>query len=222
MRRKNWINKKNHFYGNIDIFNSFFFNIFIKKKESKFDEYNTKEQLYKTFIKKNKHSALTSELNYHFYLLFFKLLKNKNKNIMYNTYINNNRHVMSLLPSYTFKSQFFNNKSLFDDVVSNNKLSGFIINKNFYKDKYSYNFMFYKKHFIGYNFYILKSNFKKYSNVFKILDDKEYNSVGKVKFFIDGISEKNIDLNSYIYYNIFLLKILEFYKITIILFIKFL
>lgn len=220
MRRKNWINKKNHFYGNVDIFNPFFFNIFIKKKELKFDEYNTKEQLYKTFVKKNKHSSLFSEVNYHFYLSFFKILKNKNKNILYNTYINNNKFTMSLLPSYTFKSQFFNNKSLFDDVVFNNKLRGFIINKNFYKDKYSCNFIFYKKHFIGYNFYILKSNFKKYSNVFKILDDKEYNSVGKVKFFIDNISEKDISLNLFFFYNIFLLKILEIYKITVILFVK--
>jgi hypothetical protein len=127
---------------------------------------------------------------------------------------------MSLLPSYTFKSQFFNNKSLFNDVVSNNKLRGFIINKNFYKDRYSYNFMFYKKHFIGYNFYILKSNFKKYSNIFKILDDKEYNSVGKVKFFIDSVSEKDINLNLYLFYNMFLLKVLEIYKIIVVLFIK--
>jgi len=220
MRRKNWINKKNHFYGNIDVFNPFFFNIFIKKKELKFDEYNTKEQLYKTFLKKNKHSALTSELNYHFYLLFFKILKNKNKNIIYNIYINNNKFVMSLLPSYTFKSQFFSNKSLFDDVIFNNKLRGFIVNKNFYKDKYSYNYMFYKKHFIGYNFYILKSNFKKYSNIFKVLDDKEYNSVGKVKFFISNVYENNVSLNLYFFYNTFLLKILEIYKIVIILFIK--
>lgn len=220
MRRKNWINKKNYSYGNIDIFNSFFFNIFIKKKELKFDEYNTKEQLYKTFVKKNKQSTLTSELNYHFYLLFFKILKNKNKNIIYNSYINNNKYVMSLLPSYTFKSQFFNNKSLFDDVVFNNKLKGLMINKSFYRNKYGYDFMFYKKHFIGYNFYIIKSNFTKYSNVFKILDDKDYNSVGKVKFVINNIFEKNANLNLYFLSNIFLLKILEIYKIIIFVYIK--
>lgn len=220
MRRKNWINKKNHFYGKIDIFNPFFFNIYVKKKESKFDEYNTKEQLYKTSLRKNKHSSLTPELNYHFYLSFFKILKNKNKNIMYNTYIYNNKHVMSLLPSYTFKSQFFNNKSLFDDVVLNNKLRGFVVNKFFFKNKYNSNFTFYKKHFIGYNFYILKSNFTKYSNIYKVLDDKEYNSVGKVKFFISNISEKNINFSLFFFFNTFILKILEIYKIIVILYIK--
>jgi hypothetical protein len=159
-------------------------------------------------------------LNYYFYLSFFKILKNKNKNIIYNTYINNNINTMALLPSYTFKSQFFNNKFLFDNIVLNNNLKGLIINKSFYKDKYSYNFMFYKKHFIGYNFYILKSNFKKYSNIFKTLDDKEYNSVGKVKFFINNVSEKNTNVNLYLFFNTFLLKILEIYKITIVLYIK--
>lgn len=220
MRRKNWINKKNYFYGNIDIFNSFFFNIFVKKKESKFDEYNIKGQLYKTYLNKNKNSSLISELNYHFYLLFFKILKNKNKNIIYNMYVNNNKHVMSLLPSYTFKSQFFSNKSLFDDVVFNNKLRGFTINKNFYKNKYDYNYMFYKKHFIGYNFYIIKSNHIKYLNVFKILDDKEYNGVGKIKFFITNVLEKDSDINLHFLFNIFLLKTLEIYKITVVLFLK--
>ncbi len=39
---------------------------------------------------------------------------------------------MSLLPSYTFKSQFFNNKSLFDDVVFNNKLEVFIVNNTIF------------------------------------------------------------------------------------------
>jgi hypothetical protein len=192
----------------------------IKKKESKFDEYNTKEQLYKTSLRKNKHSYLTSELNYHFYLSFFKILKNKNKNIIYNTYINNNKHVMSILPSYFFKSQFFSNKSLFDDVLFNNRLRGFIVNKLFFKNKYNSNFKFYKKHFVGYNFYILKSNFTKYSSIYKILDDKEYNSVGKVKFFISNISEKKVSFSLFFFFNIFMLKTLEIYKIIIILNIK--
>jgi hypothetical protein len=127
---------------------------------------------------------------------------------------------MSLLPSYTFKSQFFSNKSLFDDVVFNNKLRGFTINKNFYKNKYDYNYMFYKKHFIGYNFYIIKSNHTKYLNVFKILDDKEYNGVGKIKFFITNVLEKDSDINLHFLFNIFLLKTLEIYKITVVLFLK--
>jgi len=225
MRRKNWINKKNYFYDNINVFNPFFFNIFIKKKEFKFDEYNTKGQLYKVFIKKNKYSMLTPELNYYFYLDFFKILKKKSKYIIYNSYLKNiNKNILILLPSYTFKSQFFNNKSLFDDVLVNIKLRGFFIYKNFHKDFYLSDFSFYKKHLIGYNYYIFKSNFEKYSNIYKIIDDKEYNSVGKVKLFIDNLfNNKNIlikDLNLFFLFNIFLLKFLEIYKIIVYIYIN--
>lgn len=225
MRRKNWINKKNHLYDNNNIFNPFFFNIFLKKKELRFDEYNTKGQLYKVLIKKNKYSILTPELNYYFYSDFFRVLKKINKYIIYNNYLKNvNKNILMLLPSYTFKSQFFSNKSLFDDVLANLKLRGFFVHKNFHKDFYSSDFNFYKKHLIGYNYYIIKSNFEKYSNIYKIIDDKEYNSVGKVKLFIDDLfNNKNIlikDLNLFFFFNIFLLRLLEIYKIIIHLYIN--
>lgn len=225
MRRKNWINKKNHLYGNTNIFNPFFFNIFLKKKELKFDEYNTKGQLYKVFLKKNKYSVLTPELNYYFYSYFFKTLKKKSKNIIYNNYIKNvNKNILIFLPSYTFKSQFFSNKSLFDDVLVNFKLKGFFFYKNFYKGSYTSNYGFYKNHLIGYNYYILKSNFDKYSSIHKIMDDKDYNSVGKVKLFVDTLlittNNLNKEINLFFFFNIFLLKILEIYKIVLYLYIN--
>ena len=225
MRRKNWINKKNHFYGNKNIFNSFFFNIFLNKNEFKFDEYNTKGQLYKVFLKKNKHSILTPDLNYYFYSDFFKIIKKKSKNIIYNNYIKNiNKNILILLPSYTFKSQFFNNKFIFDDILIKFKLRGLFFYKNFYNNFYSSNSNFYKKHLIGYNYYILKSNFDKYLNIYKLIDDKEYNSVGKVKLFIDSLlinkADTIKDLNFFFFFNVFILKLLEIYKIIIYLYIN--
>lgn len=225
MRRKNWLNKKNHLYGNVDLFNSFFWNFFLKKNEIKYDEYNTRGQLYKVFLKKNKHSLLSPELNFYFYINFFKSLKKKSKNIIYNNYLKKlDKNILLLLPSYTFKSQFFSNKSLFDDVLLNLKLRGFFIHKNFYKDFYSCNQVFYKKHLISYNYFVVKSNFDKYTNLHKILDDKEYNSVGKVKLFIDILSNNsnflNKDLNLFFFFNLFVLKNLEIYKIILFLYLN--
>lgn len=220
MRRKNWINKKNYFYDNKNIFNSFFFNIFLKKNEAKFDEYNTRGQLYKVFIKKTKNSILTPELNYYFYSDLFKIMKKKTKNIIYKNYIKNiSKNTLILSPSYTFKSQFFNNKSIFDDVLKNFNLKGLFINNSFYSSDYN----FYKKHLIGYNYYVLKSNFDKYSAIYKLLDDKEYNSVGKVKLFVDfyeKITNINKEVNLFFFFNIFILKLLEIYKITVYLYIN--
>lgn len=199
-----------------------FFNIFLKKNESRYDEYNTLGQLYKVFVKKNKHSIILPELNYHFYLGFFKNLKKNSRNIINNNYVRNvNKNILIFLPSYTFKSQFFSNKSLFDDVLINFKLKGFFIHKNFYNYSYGVSSNFYKKHLVGYNFYVLKSNFEKYLNIYKILDDKEYNSVGKVKLFIDGFLKSNFifcsEINLFFVFNIMFLKILEIYKIIIYL-----
>lgn len=225
MRRKNWTSKRNHFYGSIDTSNQFFFNVFLKKKELKYDEYNTLGQLYKVFVKKNKNSIILPELNYYFYLSFFKNLKKNSRNIIFKNYIKNlNKNILIFLPSYTFKSQFFNNKSLFDDVLVNFKLKGFFIHKSFYNSTYKVDNNFYKKHIVGYNFYTLKSNFEKYSNIYKILDDKDYNSVGKVKLFIDDFLKNNSifsnEINLFFIFNVLILKILEIYKILVYLYLN--
>jgi len=156
-------------------------------------------------------------MNYYFYSDFFKNLKKKSKTIIYNNYVKNiNKNILVFLPSYMFKSQFFSNKSTFDDVLANFKIKGFFIHKNFYKNFYVCDSVFYKKHLIGYNYYIIKSNFDKYLNIHKIIDDKDYNSVGKIKFFL-SITSKNIcitdNLNLFLLFNLVLLQILEMYKI---------
>jgi hypothetical protein len=152
-----------------------------------------------------------------------KNLKKKNKTIIYNNYLKKiSKNFLVLLPSFTFKSQFFSNKTIFDDVVVSNRLRGLFIYKNFYKDFYKNDYSFYKKHLIGYNYYILISDVQKYLNIYKILDDKEYNSVGKVKLFLEDFNKNNflINTNTFFIFNIYLLKSLEFYKILIFLHIN--
>jgi hypothetical protein len=174
-----------------------FFNFFLKKKELKFDVYNTKGQLYKVFLKKNKNSLLMPELNYYFYSDFIKNLKFFSRNVIYKNYIFSQKTALVLLPSYMFKSQFFSNKSLFDDLLLTSKLKGFYLYKNYFKNyDYKYNNIFYRKHLIGYNFYIIKGDFNKYLNFFKITDEKDYNSIGKVKFFLESVPINNNILNN--------------------------
>lgn len=223
MRRKNWINKKKYFYDNYNL-NSKFFNLFLIKNNPLYDEYNTKGQLYKVLIKKNKLSLLIPEINYYYYSDFFKSLKKISKKIIYKNYLFNSKNALVLLPSYLFKSQFFSNKSLFDGLLFNYKLRGFFIYNSFFKtSNYSLNPIFYKRHLIGYNFYIVKSNFNKYNDFLKITDDKDFNGVGKVKFFLENFNNSNASLNKevdlFFLYNIYILKILEIYKILFFVFI---
>lgn len=224
MRRKNWINKKKYFYGNSDVFGSLFFNIFLKKNKFNCDQYNTNEQLYKVFIKKNKVTNLTFNLNYYFYSDFYKKLKFYSRGVIFKNYIFKNKNIMVFLPSYFFKSQFFSNKTAFDSILYDFKLRGFYLHKNYLNTKYNISLITYKKHLIGYNFFTIKNNLKSYLNIYKILDDKDYNSVGKVKFFLENTQTnffflKN-ELNLFFIFNLFLLNALEFYKILIILYLN--
>ena len=226
MRRKNWINKKKTLYGrylntNKNI-NFNFFNFFLKKKEFIFDKYNTRGQLYKVDLKKTKNSNLNFELNYYFYSDLLKNLKYINKKIIFNNFLKNNNNILFLLPSYTFKNQFFSHKSLFGDLLLMFKLRGFFIYKNYFNIiGYKNNNFFYKKHLIGYNFYIFNKMYKRYNDFFKITDDKEYNPVGKVKFLLTKQIifdfKLNSEFNVFFNFNIYLLNIIEIYKIIVLL-----
>lgn len=221
MRRKNWINKKKYFCDNTNKTNLFFFNIFLKNDKFNSDIYNTNEQLYKVFIKKNKLTNLTYNSNYYFYSDLYKILKFYSRSVIFKNYVFKQNNIMVFLPSYFFKSQFFNNKTLFNDVLSDFKLRGFYLHKNFLNKKYNLDSILYKKHLIGYNFFTIKNDFKKYLNIYKIIDEKDYNSVGKVKFFFDTLQVDsnylNKELNLFFIFNVFLLSILEIYKILTIL-----
>jgi hypothetical protein len=84
--------------------------------------------------------------------------------------------------------------------------------------------VFYKKHLTGYNFYILNNSIKKYLELIKINDDKDYNPIGKVKmilmynhyFVFNFDNEVSVFFN----FNLFLLNLVEIYKILLLLFLK--
>lgn len=234
MRRKNWINKKKFFYDNYVEFNKlniknkninyYFYNLFLKK-HTIVDKYNNNDQLKKIFLKKLKSSNLNINLNYYFYSDFLNLLKYKNRKILFKNFVQNNKTLFLFSPIYMFKSQFFDNKSLFNDLLKNFKLKGFFIYKNFFNsDLYKSNDKLYKKHLIGYNFYIFNKNYKNYDNVLKFTDNKDFNSIGRIKLLKSqddfyNPSFKN-ELSFFLFFNIYLLSILEIYKIMMFLYLN--
>jgi len=164
-------------------------------------------------------------MNYYFYSDLLKQFKFINKKIVYNNYIRNTNNFLSLLPSYTFKSQFFMNRSIFNDLLLNSKLKGFFLYKNYFNILgYKNNLSFYKKHLIGYNFYIYNNMYKNYSQLIPIMDDKEYNTVGKVKILLTEPNIYNFKLthefSTFFNFNVFLLNLVELYKISFLLYLN--
>lgn len=201
-----------------------FFNIFLKKKEFIFDQYNTRGQLYKVLLNKNKNSFLESEFNYHFFNDLFKTLKNLNKHSTYKVLIRPNFNtVLVFSPNYMFKSQFFSHKTVFNDLLLNFKLKGFFLYKNFFNNSfYKYNSYALKDHIIGYNFYIFnKSTYL--TNVNKIvnfIEDKEYNNIGKIKFLFKNSDTHDLknNLNIFFNFNLYCINVVEIKKLFIYLY----
>jgi len=204
---------------------SLFYNFLLKKKEHKFDLYNTRGQLYKVYLNKNKNSFLESEFNYFFFNDFFKNLKFLNKKTIFKNFIKNiNNNAMILSPNYMFKSQFFSNKSIFNDLLVNFKLKGFFLYKNFFKNyNYKFNSYIFKNHLIGYNFFIFNKTADKINlnKIITLVDDKDYNSVGKIKFVLksNNIIKITNEINVFFNFNLYCINIVEIYKILILLYI---
>lgn len=201
-----------------------FFNILLKKKEFLFDPYNTRGQLYKVYLNKNKNSFLESEFNYYFYSDFFKNLKFLNKKTVLKNFINNDiNNTLILTPNYMFKSQFFSYRSVFNDLLINFKLKGFFLYKNFFKNSnYKLNNNLIKSHIIGYNFYIFNrtSNNVNINKIINFTEDKEYNNIGKIKFILkdNDLFKLQNQLNTFLNFNLYCINIVEFYKIFIFLY----
>ena len=232
MRRKNWIDKKKFFYDNFiehvsqnkNKFNGkYIYNFFLKICSTP-DKFNNKDQLQKIFFKRLKKSNLNTNLNYHFYLYFLKFLKVSSKKSLHKSFFKNSRILFLFSPIYMFKSQFFENRSLFNDLLLNFKLKGFFIYKNFFKNSYVFDNVAFKKHLYGYNFYIFNKNFKQYENILKLTDNKEYNSIGKIKLLLKDVDFYNFflknELNYFLIYNVFLLNTVEVYKIILLLYVN--
>ena len=230
MRRKNWINKKKIFYDNFLKINknnkNLFFNIFLKKKEYLYDPYNTRGQLYKVMLNKNKNSFLEYEFNYYFYTDLFRSIKFLNKNLIFKNFIKNKNDILLFSPAYTFKNQFFSNRSVFNDILTNFKLKGFFLYKNFFKNiGYKNNNYVFKNHIIGYNFYIFNKTVKSNNDLTKLLsfiDDKDFNGIGKVKLFLKQEAHFNAanEIQFFFNFNLYCINVLEIYKITIFLYLS--
>jgi len=188
-----------------------------------FDKHNTQGRLYKVFLKQNKYSSNITELNYYFYTNLLKLFKFIHRRVIYTNYIRTITNPLIFSPYYTFKSQFFENRAIFNDILLKFKIKGFFLHKNFFKINYITNKIVYKKHLLGYNFFIINKNLVNNSDIYKIADNKDYSSIGKVKMFYKQIFFFDFYLNSdeYIFFifNSTLLNILEIYKISMFLFI---
>ena len=229
MRRKNWIKRKKFFYDNFLKLNKnnkvIFYNLFLKKKEFIFDQYNTRGQLYKVYLNKNKNSFLESEFNYYYFSDFYKTLKFLNKKTIYKNFIQQNNNLIIFSPNYMFKSQFFSNKSLFNDLLINFKLKGFFLYKNFFKNSnYMLNSFKFKNHIIGYNFYIFNksTNNININKLVNFIDDKEYNSIGKIKFIFKNnfLFKSSNELDVFFNFNLYFINVLEIYKICIFLYFQ--
>lgn len=181
-------------------------------------------QLHKTYLNKNKNSFLESEFNYFFYNEFFKNLKFLNKKTIFKIFIKNtNRNTLIFSPNYMFKSQFFSNKSVFNDLLINFKLKGFFLYNNFFKNtEYRFDKNIFKSHIIGYNYYIFNktSDNINTTKIINITDDKDYNGVGKIKFILTNQKQFNFnkEFNSFFNFNLYCINVLEIYKIFIFLY----
>lgn len=217
MRRKNWISKKKLFYDNL-----YLYDFFLKKISKNINKHRSSEYLFKIFFIKNK--VAYNLINYNLFFLkyliiFFKMLKKKKLlNVFYKPFY---KKYLIISPTFNFSSQFFEYRSIFYDNLKKNKIKGFFIYKNLFSYlNYSYKHFLINKLVVGYNFYILNSNNFIFNKLKTIFLEKEFNKIGKIKFYYDL---NNIYyINYYINYNIFIFNLIELYKINLYLYVKFL
>lgn len=219
MRRKNWINKKKHFFDN-----QYLWDFFIKKKLKTLDKHRSSEYLFKIFLAKNKYKQNFTDMNiffFKFFLVFFKFFQKKKLiNLFYNKADLYYNQYTILSPSYFFSSQFFEYKTIFFNILKKHNYRGFFIYKNLFKQSNNYNLYKLNKNLIsGYNFYLLNSTKNVFEKLNNIFIDKEFRKVGSIKLIINN-TNNNFDFNYFINYNLYLLNILEIYKICLYLNLK--
>lgn len=188
------------------------------KKEFFNDKYKINLYLNDLFFKKNKYTKLNLKTNFFYFIFLINTFKIWKRKIFFRTFykIHTNSNLL-LSPSFMFLSQFFEYRSLFLNVLNKNNLEGFFIYKNLFK-----NTNYYNDHVInyiaysGYNYYLINNTEQIFNVLNNILKNKEYNNIGKVKYFFQNY-KSDFFLNYYLCYNIHMLNILEFYKIFILL-----
>ena len=176
------------------------------------------------FLLKNKHVFIDGKINKFTLFFFFKITSFLKKKTMFRLFYKiYTKNILTLSPLYTFSSQFFENKNLFFDVLDNNKVDGFFIYKNLFKITNYYNdYLAHYKAYVNYNFYIWKNSFNVFNSLNEIFQHKDFNKIGKVKYFLNKNVENEVfsKFNFYLNYNFFLLNTIEFYKILIYLHIN--
>lgn len=150
--------------------------------------------------------------NYNFYNNFFFFLKNLEKNLIFFFFLKNNHIKYNIVPNFLFKKQIFFDYKNFLKFSKKNKINFLFINNS------SFNHLNSSYNLYGNNFLILNK---------KLLNQKDFNDYKndfnleiflKNNFFISGNNNLNDPIISYyLNFNLYVLNILEIYKIIIIL-----
>jgi hypothetical protein len=153
-------------------------------------------------------------VNYFIYKNFFYKF-NKNKLIfLYRHFVQLQKCKFSFNPSFMFNKQFFAKHADFNGFLINNNIEGFFFHKRL-ANMYNYLFLkkpYYNDYLFGYNYY----SYVNYDVINKYLSLNNTDDLFKVKL----LNEINIftnDFNFFVNYNIFILNVLEIYKILILL-----
>lgn len=230
MRRKNWISKKKNLYDKILNKN------IITINEQIIDRYNYIKDIHgairffrKIFFMKNKIKNTNVKSNLFFLFYMLKSYRNFSKKKFYRIFYKvKSGDLLLLSPTYTFCSQYFEYKCLFNTVLKKYKVKGFFIYKNFFRHSgYKINVDSYKKDYIGYNFYVIKANKIIFEKLFNFFSDKEFRTSALVKHYDNYYTNKILNkneifniLNLYWNFNLNLINYVEFYKIIVYIYIN--
>jgi hypothetical protein len=170
---------------------------------------------------KNKVTNVHAEINSFIFLHLYKNIKYFKKHNMFRVFVKAQlKSKLIVSPAHSALSQFFEYRSIFYIILRKNKLDGFFIYKNLFRQSgYFFDYKVNKNLLIGYNFNIINADYNKYNILYNIFSDKEYNKVGKVKLFFP-YKPQSLDLNLFFLYNVHINNVLELYKINIYLFLK--
>lgn len=182
-----------------------------------FEQYGLSLYIENLFLSKIRYNNNWVKINlFHFsnFLNLFKIFKRKYLfRLLYKIHKKNE---LILIPSHLLLSQYFEYRVLFWNILNKNNINGFFIYKNLFKITSNFEYHYWYKFFSpGYNFYISNSNQKTFDYLNLSFKDKEFNKIGKIKFFLN--LENEFQFNYYFLYNIYLLNASEIYKILIYL-----
>jgi len=221
MRRKNWINKKNFFFGNFYKKNKLYYNYVFNKKTKIVDIHNVLTFTKNIFYLKNRYVNNNVKIN-SFYLCFlirlFNVLK---KTLMFRTFYKlYGKNKLILSPFFFSSSQFFEYRNNFFNILKINNVEGFYIYKNLFKLTGYYNdYLINSKIYINYNFFLYKNSYNIFFGINEVLKSKDSNRIGKVKHFSQPEIEQ-YNFNYYFAYNNYMNNTLELYKIITNLYIN--